>query len=144
MASAAIKIVSKNAGGIFLPFRLFTILPAFAVLFNSDGRPAFREAHFDILRVLSQSKKLLAVAFHPCLCFYWIWRILEQLLLHLGYGVQKMSFQGVRVVSHRRDLLEIPLKAKPPIFFQIVKCFLIFCNHNKQYLSLCLHCEELG
>jgi hypothetical protein len=28
------KIVSKNAGRIFLPFRLHTILPAFAVLFN--------------------------------------------------------------------------------------------------------------
>ena len=26
----------------------------------------FREAHFDILRVLSQSEKLL-IAFHPCL-----------------------------------------------------------------------------
>lgn len=35
------KTVSKNAGGIFLPFRLHTILPAFAVLFNSDGRPFF-------------------------------------------------------------------------------------------------------
>ena len=35
------KIVSKNAGRIFLPFRLLTILPAFAVLFNSDGRPFF-------------------------------------------------------------------------------------------------------
>ena len=33
------KKVSKNAGRIFLPFRLHTILPAFAVLFNSDGRP---------------------------------------------------------------------------------------------------------
>ena len=33
------KKVSKNAGGIFLPFRLHTILPAFAVLFNSDDRP---------------------------------------------------------------------------------------------------------
>ena len=53
------KIVSKNAGRIFLPFRLHTILPAFAVLFNSDGRPVFREAHFDILRVLNQSEKLL-------------------------------------------------------------------------------------
>ena len=60
------KIVSKNAGRIFLPFRPLTILPAFAVLFNSDGRPVFREAHFDILRVLSQSEKLL-IAFHPCL-----------------------------------------------------------------------------
>ena len=29
--------------------------------------PIFREAHFDILRVLNQSEKLLAVAFHPCL-----------------------------------------------------------------------------
>ncbi len=66
MASAATKTVSKNAGRIFLPFRLLTILPAFAVLFNSDGRPVFREAHFDILRVLSQSEKLL-IAFHPCL-----------------------------------------------------------------------------
>ena len=28
--------------------------------------PRFREAHFDILRVLSQSEKLL-IAFHPCL-----------------------------------------------------------------------------
>ena len=28
--------------------------------------PVFREAHFDILRVLSQSEKLL-IAFHPCL-----------------------------------------------------------------------------
>jgi hypothetical protein len=53
------KIISKNAGRIFLPFRPLTILPAFAVLFNSDGRPVFREAHFDILRVLSQSEKLL-------------------------------------------------------------------------------------
>ena len=53
------KIVSKNAGRIFLPFRLLTILPAFAELFNSDGRPVFREAHFDILRVLNQSEKLL-------------------------------------------------------------------------------------
>ena len=35
------KIVSKNAGRIFLPFRLHTILPAFAVLFNSDGHPGF-------------------------------------------------------------------------------------------------------
>ena len=35
------KIVSKNAGRIFLPFRLLTILPAFAVLFNSGGRPLF-------------------------------------------------------------------------------------------------------
>ena len=39
MASAATKTVSKNAGRIFLPFRLHTILPAFAVLFNFDGRP---------------------------------------------------------------------------------------------------------
>lgn len=39
MASAATKTVSKNAGRIFLPFRLHTILPAFAVLFNSDDRP---------------------------------------------------------------------------------------------------------
>ena len=53
------KIVSKNAGRIFLPFRLLTILPAFAVLFNFDGRPVSREAHFDILRVLNQSEKLL-------------------------------------------------------------------------------------
>jgi len=66
MSSAATKMVSKNAGRIFLPFRLHTILPAFAALFNFDGRPAFREAHFDILRVLSQSEKLL-IAFHPCL-----------------------------------------------------------------------------
>ena len=29
-------------------------------------QPVFREAHFDILRVLSQSEKLL-IAFHPCL-----------------------------------------------------------------------------
>ena len=28
--------------------------------------PVFREAHFDILRVLNQSEKLL-IAFHPCL-----------------------------------------------------------------------------
>ena len=35
------KIISKNAGRIFLPFRLHTILPAFAVLFNSGGRPGF-------------------------------------------------------------------------------------------------------
>ena len=35
------KKVSKNAGRIFLPFRLHTILPAFAVLFNSGGRPVF-------------------------------------------------------------------------------------------------------
>ena len=35
------KTASKNAGRIFLPFRLHTILPAFAVLFNSDGRPFF-------------------------------------------------------------------------------------------------------
>ena len=41
MASAATKIVSKNAGRIFPPFRLHTILPAFAVLFNSGGRPFF-------------------------------------------------------------------------------------------------------
>ena len=60
------KTVSKNAGRIFLPFRLHTILPAFAVLFNSDGRPVFRGCHFDILRVLNQSEKLL-IAFHPCL-----------------------------------------------------------------------------
>ncbi len=40
------KIVSKNAGRIFLPFRLHTIHPAFAVLFNSDGRPVFREDAF--------------------------------------------------------------------------------------------------
>ena len=36
--------------------------------------------------------------------------------LFSGYGIQKLSFQGVRVVSHRRGLLEIPLKAKLPIF----------------------------
>ena len=60
------KIVSKNAGRIFLPFRLHTILSAFAVLFNSGGRPLFREAHFDILRVLSQSEKLL-ITLRPCL-----------------------------------------------------------------------------
>ena len=41
MASAATKTVSKNAGRILLPFRLHTILPAFAVLFNSDDRPFF-------------------------------------------------------------------------------------------------------
>ena len=41
VASAATKIVGKNAGRIFPPFRLHTILPAFAVLFNSDGRPFF-------------------------------------------------------------------------------------------------------
>ena len=35
------KKVSKNAGRIFLPFRPLTILPAFAVLFNSDDRPVF-------------------------------------------------------------------------------------------------------
>ena len=35
------KKVSKNAGRILLPFRLHTILPAFAVLFNSGGRPFF-------------------------------------------------------------------------------------------------------
>ena len=35
------KIISKNAGRIFLPFRLHTILPAFAVLFNSGGHPFF-------------------------------------------------------------------------------------------------------
>ena len=35
------KKVSKNAGRIFLPFRPLTILPAFAVLFNSDDRPFF-------------------------------------------------------------------------------------------------------
>ena len=35
------KIVSKNAERIFLPFRLHTILPAFAVLFNSDDHPVF-------------------------------------------------------------------------------------------------------
>ena len=39
LASAATKIVSKNAGRIFPPFRLHTILPAFAVLFNFDDRP---------------------------------------------------------------------------------------------------------
>ena len=33
------KKVSKNAGRILLPFRLHTILPAFAVLFNFDGHP---------------------------------------------------------------------------------------------------------
>ena len=46
MASAATKTVSKNAGRIFLPFRLHTILPAFAVLFNSDDRSFFREGTF--------------------------------------------------------------------------------------------------
>ena len=40
------KIISKNAGRIFLPFRLHTILPAFAALFNSDGRPVFWENAF--------------------------------------------------------------------------------------------------
>ena len=41
MANTAIKIVSKDAGRIFLPFRLHTILPAFAVLFNFNDRPVF-------------------------------------------------------------------------------------------------------
>ena len=36
--------------------------------------------------------------------------------LFSGYGIQKLSFQGVQVVSYRRGLLEIPLKAKLPIF----------------------------
>lgn len=42
------------------------------------------------------------------------------------YGIQKLSFQGVRVVSHRRGLLEIPLKAKLPIFIKLSSVFLIF------------------
>jgi len=46
VASAATKTVSKNAGRIFLPFRPLTILPAFAVLFNSGVRPFFREDAF--------------------------------------------------------------------------------------------------
>ena len=46
--------------------------------------------------------------------------------LFSGYGIQKLSFQGVRVVSHRRGLLEIPLKAKLPIFFKLSSVFLIF------------------
>ena len=39
--------------------------------------------------------------------------------LFFGYGLQKLSFQGVRVVSHRRGLLEIPLKAKLPISIKL-------------------------
>lgn len=46
--------------------------------------------------------------------------------LFSGYGIQKLSFQGVRVVSHRRGFLEIPLKAKLPIFFKLSSVFLIF------------------
>lgn len=49
--------------------------------------------------------------------------VLGQIFLHLEYGVQKISFQGVRVVSHRRGLLEIPLKAKLPIFFKLSSVF---------------------
>ena len=43
--------------------------------------------------------------------------------LFSGYGIQKLSFQGVQVVSHRRGLLEIPLKAKLPIFFKLSSVF---------------------
>ena len=46
--------------------------------------------------------------------------------LFSGYGIQKLSFQGVRVVSHRRGLLEIPLKAKLPIFFKLSSVFFDF------------------
>lgn len=50
--------------------------------------------------------------------------------LFSGYGIQKLSSQGVRVVSHRRGLLEIPLKAKLPIFFKLSSVFLIFLQKN--------------
>lgn len=43
--------------------------------------------------------------------------------LFSGYGIQKLSFQGVQVVSHRRGLLEIPLKEKLPIFFKLSSVF---------------------
>ena len=93
------KIVSKNAGRIFLPFRLHTILPAFAVLFNSDGRPAFREAHFDILRVLNQSEKLL-IAFHPCL----LCSDLNARCLKYGQIIARRQV-GVQVENAARKLL---------------------------------------
>ena len=43
--------------------------------------------------------------------------------LFSGYGIQKLSFQGVQVVPHRRGLLEISLKAKLPIFFKLSSVF---------------------
>lgn len=55
--------------------------------------------------------------------------VLGQIFLHLEYGVQKISFQGVRVVSHRRDRLEISLKTKPLIF---LNCQVFFCKNNPE------------
>ena len=45
-----------------------------------------------------------------------IGRVFGQFLPHLAYGIQRVSFQRFRVVSHRRNLLVIALKARPSIF----------------------------
>lgn len=55
--------------------------------------------------------------------------------LFSGYGIQKLSFQGVRVVSHRRGLLEIPLKAKLPIFSNCQVFFDFFAKIIQTALS---------
>ena len=47
----------------------------------------------------------------PCEIPFGIGRVFWQFLPHLAYGIQKFSFQGVWVVPHRRNLLEIALKA---------------------------------
>ena len=51
--------------------------------------------------------------------------------LFSGYGIQKLSFQGVQVVPHRRGLLEIPLKAKLPIFSNCQVFFDFFAYLNE-------------
>jgi hypothetical protein len=52
-----------------------------------------------------------------------------QIFLQLGYGFQKLSFQSVWVVSHRHGLLEIALKAKPPIFSNLSSVFSDFFEY---------------
>jgi len=52
----------------------------------------------------------------------------ETIYAHLNVK-QKFSFQVFGVVSHRRNLLEIALKAKPPIFPVLSSVFLCFLSN---------------
>ena len=53
-------------------------------------------------------------------------RVFGQVFPYLAYGIQKFSFQRLGVISHRRNLLEIALKAKLPIFAVLSSVFYNF------------------
>lgn len=64
----------------------------------------------------------------PCEVPIGILCVSGQLFPQLGYGFQKLSFQGVWVVSHRHSLLEISLKVKPSFFPNLSSVFSDFLN----------------